>query len=263
VVPALRDAARLTEELVAAAQRCRDESGWPPGEVADLESVEVVPDETFCCEVADRFESAPAHAYDDELARRYDRMKAENLRQYEAILDAGIRVEPWLRRGQPYRDAGAMARSVRKTRTIHVFLTRDGHGPGRGRGPHPLREPSGVTASAVPLTHNDLFRVTHDVFGHVMLGNSFGPAGELRAAYCHMTLFSELARPVLFTENVAQTCWFFFGSHLRDEAGRLRRPGDPGYLPPRRRPYPEQKIFAFEPSYLDEFRRMFALEEAA
>src|SRR5690242_17713733 len=111
MVPALRDAARLTDELVAAARRCRDESGWPAGDVPSLKAVEVVPDEAFCCDVADRFERAPAHAYDDDLARRYDRMKAENLRQYEAILDAGIRVEPWLRRGQPYRDAGEMARS--------------------------------------------------------------------------------------------------------------------------------------------------------
>src|SRR6266581_2639689 len=109
MVPVVSNAAGLTEALVLAARRCRDgepaADDWPPRDVAELESVRVAPDETFCCDVADRFERAPAYAYDHELARRYDRMKDENLRQYEAILEAGIRVEPWLRRGQPYRDA--------------------------------------------------------------------------------------------------------------------------------------------------------------
>lgn len=257
----------MTAGLVAAAQRCRDrhvcDSGWPPSEVASLAALEVVVDEAFCCDVADRFEHASPLTYDDDLASRYDRVKHENVQHYEEILEAGITAEPWLCPGQPYRDSADMVRSVRETGVIQVFLTRNGHGPGGGGAFHPLRESSGVTVRGVELAHNDLFRATHDVFGHVMLGNTFGPAGELKAAYCHMALFSEDARPVLFTEHVAQTCWFFFGPHVRDAAGRIRRPGEPGYVPPHRRPYPEQKVFAFEPSYLEAFRGMFHLEEAS
>lgn len=248
--------------LLAAAQRCCDRhSRRSVGHVARLGGLVAVPDEAFCRDVADRFERAP-RVNDRALARRYRRLKRETLAQYEAICDAGISVEPWLEPGQPYRDSAQLVRKVRDTGTIHLFLTRDGHGPPGSAGFHPMREPSGVTVRGVELAHNDLFRVVHDIFGHVLFGNTFGLRGEFKAAYCQMALLSADARPVVFTEQVAQTCWFFFGPHLRDEAGRVRRLADHGYLPPYRRPFPEQKVFPAERRDLDAFRRMFRLEAA-
>jgi hypothetical protein len=220
-------------------------------------------DEALCRELADRFDRLPRISWDRTLAGRYRRLKHETRAHYQAVLDAGIDVEPLLGAGQPYRDSAELVRKVRETGTIQVFLTRDGHGPPGSDGFHPMREPSGVTARDVELTHNDLFRVVHDVFGHVMFGHGFGASGELKAAYTQMALLSENARLAVFTEQVAQTCWFFFGPHLRDESGRVRRPGDRGYLPPHRRPFAEQKIFAAERRDLDAFGRMFRLEEAA
>jgi hypothetical protein len=214
-------------------------------------------DETFCREVADHFEGLPRMTYDLALAQRYRRLKRETGLQYRAIVEAGITVEPWLGPGQPYHDSSELIRGVRETGTIRVFLTRDGHGPDGAPGFHPMREPAGVSAHGVELTYNDLFRVVHDVFGHVMFGHGFGPSGELKAAYCQMALLPEVARPVVFTEQVAQTCWFFFGPHLRDDAGRVPRRGERGYVPPDRRPYPEQKVFAPEPRQLAAFGRMF------
>ena len=249
--------------LVDAAQRCADGGGAKPVRVVRLAGLEALPDEPFCRDVADRFDRMPPISYDRALARRYDRLKRETRVQYQAVLEAGIEVEPWLKPGQPYRDSADLVRNVRRTGTIQVFLTRDGHGPVDGAGFHPMREPSGVTARGVELSHNDLFRVVHDVFGHVMFGHGFGPAGEFKAAYCQMALLSDTARPVVFTEQVAQTCWFFYGPHLRDGSGRVRRPGDPGYLPPRRRPFPEQKVFPAERSDVDAFESMFDVEVAA
>jgi len=249
--------------LVDAAQRCADRGAAKPVRVALLADLVALPDESICRDVADRFDRLPRMSYDHALAWRYDRLKRETRAQYHAVREAGIEVEPWLGQGQPYRDSAELIRHVRRTGTIQVFLTREGHGPIGGAGFHPMREPSGVTARDVELTHNDLFRVVHDVFGHVMFGHSFGPAGEFKAAYCQMALLSDTARPVVFTEQVAQTCWFFYGPHLRDRAGRLRRPGEPGYVPPHRRPFPEQKVFAPERSDLDAFESMFELEAAA
>src|SRR6266852_7781549 len=86
----------MTADLVAVAQRCRDrcvhDAGWPPSDVASLAALEVVLDEGFCCDVADRFERASPLTYDDGVAFRYGRMKQENLRHYEEILDAGIAI---------------------------------------------------------------------------------------------------------------------------------------------------------------------------
>lgn len=39
-------------------------------------------------------------------------------------------------------------------------------------------------------------------------------------------------------------CWFFYSAHLRTECGRLLARGEPGWVPPAERPYPEQKVFA-------------------
>jgi hypothetical protein len=247
----------VSARLVATAQRYCDRQGRRRvRRIAELSRLVAVPDEAICRDVADRFERQPRVAYDEALARRYRRLKYEIHDLYDAVVDAGIAVEPWLQPGQPYRDLADLVRKVRETATIHVFLTRNGHGPAGSTGFHPLREPSGVIAGGTELTHNDLFRVVHDVFGHVMFGHGFGPAGELTAAYCQMALLSESSRFVVCAEQVAQTCWFFYGPHLRDEAGRLQRPGDRGYVPPRRRPFPEQKVFAAERRDLAAFERM-------
>lgn len=266
---AVSDAATtdLVADLLTVAQRCRDRddrgAGWPPVDVARLADLVVTVDEDFCREVADRYERAPRLAYDQVLARRYDRLKQESRQQYEDVLEAGIEVEPWLGSGPPYRDSDELVRLVRETRTIRVLLTRDEHGPPGGDGFHPLREPSGVTVAGVPLLYNDLVRTVHDLFGHVMFGAGFGLAGELKAAYCHLALHSEDAQDVLFNEQVAQICWFYSGPHLRDGAGRLRRPGERGYLARRTRPYPEQKVYPADPEELARFRRMFSLRQAA
>jgi hypothetical protein len=103
-----------------------------------------------------------------------------------------------------------------------------------------------------------VLRVVHDVFGHVVLGNSFGPRGEFLATYGHPHLCSPDVLPVLFTEQVGQICWFYYGPHLLDGSGRLPAPGEPGYLPPAQRPYPVQKVFTFPRRFLDRFTASFS-----
>jgi hypothetical protein len=257
----------VTSELMAIAQRCRDRVDrgreWPLADLARLADLVVVIDDGFCRDVADRHEQAPLLAYDAALAEQYERTKQESRVLFEDILAAGFVVEPWLQPGEPYQDSRELRRFVQETRTIRVLLSGDAHGPPGSSGFHPLRHGSGIMVGGVELLHNDLIRTIHDLFGHVMLGTSFGPMGELKAAYCQMALHSDDARAVLFSEQVAQTCWFYFGPHLRDEAGRLRRPGESGYVAPRARPYPEQKVYRTEPGDLSTFRRMFYLTEAS
>jgi hypothetical protein len=200
-------------------------------------------DEDYCRRVARWYDAGPVLAYDVRLRRLYDRFTAETRRQYHAIVNAGITVAPWQRPGQPYQGSADLCASVRATGTIFVFLTSQGHGAAPPTGFHPLREPSGVTVDGVELMHNDLFRAVHDIFGHVMYGNSFSARGEFRAAYYHMAMYSEDVHPVLFTEHVAQICWYYFGPHL-EKGGR--------------RGYPQQKAFEFPPSFLAQFKGMFA-----
>jgi len=95
--------------------------------------------------------------------------------------------------------------------------------------------------------------VVHDLFGHVLHRAPFSPGGEFLATYGHLQICSPEVLPVLFAEHVAQICWFYFGPHLRDRHGRLPRRGEPGYVPPEKRPYPEQKVVAFPDHMLNRF----------
>ncbi|PXX70606.1 hypothetical protein DFR70_10125 [Nocardia tenerifensis] len=198
-------------------------------------------DEDYCRRVAAYFEKAPRLAYDTVLVRRYDQFKRENLQQYRVVVDAGITVRPWLTPGQPYRGSAELRASVRTTGELYVYLTSAGHGPEPDERFHPMLEPSGIVVDGVELSHNDVFRVVHDAFGHVMSGRGFSARGEFGAAFCHMGMYSADVHPVLFTEQVAQICWFFFGPRSAE------------------RRYPPQKVFEFPTHYLTEFRSLFRL----
>lgn len=200
----------------------------------------------YCRAVARWFDRAPQLAFNSRLNRLYQRFSWETRQQYEVIREAGITVEPWLRPGQPYRDSDGLRAAVRSTGVLHVYLTDSGHGVGRA-GYHPLREPSGLVVGGVEFRYNDLFRAVHDLFGHVMFDNGFSARGEFRATFCHMGMYTPEVHPLLFTEQIAQISWYFFGPHL--ERGEPRR-------------YPDQKVFEFPPWFLDEFRKLFVLDHA-
>ncbi|OLT29944.1 hypothetical protein BJF83_09605 [Nocardiopsis sp. CNR-923] len=226
--------------------------------VAGLARARLDWDEAYCRSVARHFDRADNRAATPALERAYRVLHRENLRQLRALLDAGLRVEPWLGDGQPYRDSARLRRGVDSSGVLYVYLTSAGHGPGGGAGAHPMREPSPVVLGGVRFSHNDVFRAVHDVFGHVMHGNGFGPRGEFRAAHCHMHMYPDEARPVLFAEQVAQISWFYFGPHLADPNGRVPSRGEPGYVPPAQRPYPEQKLLEPPDRLVEAFLALFS-----
>lgn len=240
--------------LVAVAQAYADR--WFPyrettGErIAGRAGIEPRWDEVYCRRVADFFDRARTFSVDTDLSRRYQRFKQENLRQFDTIVDSGIQVEPWRGNGQPYHRSARLRSHVRSTGVLYFYPTSSGHGSGPVSAHHPMREASGMTAGGLELSHNDIFRVVHDIFGHVMFDNSFSARGEFKASYCHMWMYSEDVHPVLFTEQIAQICWYFFGPH---SAGR--NTGGVRSSPLSR--YPEQKVFEFPAQFLDEFMSLF------
>ncbi|WP_328608879.1 crotonobetainyl-CoA--carnitine CoA-transferase [Amycolatopsis sp. NBC_00345] len=217
-------------------------------------------DEDYCREVAACYERAPRLA--GSALRAYELLKAENLAQFRLIGEAGIDVRPWDGAGQPYRSSAELIERVLGTGVLLVHLTSVRHGPGPATGFHPMLAPSGISAHGVALCCNDLFRAVHDVFGHVMSGNHFGPRGEFRATFAHLGMYRREVHRVLLTEQIGQICWFYYGPHLLGRDGQPRRRGDPAYVPPPRRPYPEQKVFELSQSHLDRFEGLFHRLEA-
>lgn len=233
-----------------------------PGRVLQAPG-EVRLDEEFCVEVARYYDRAPTYDLDRELLQKYELLKKEVAQQYEAIAAAGYRIEPWLFDGQPYRNAAHVSEQVCKSKTLYIYLTRNGHGPDRHGSEadwtltHPMREPSAFEIEEEQLLYNDLFRAVHDFFGHITYACSFQPDGEFRATYAHLQMFSEELHPLLFVEMIGQICWFFFGPHLLNSNGRVRKRDEPGYIPPMKRPYAPQKIFSYPPSYIAKFKSLF------
>lgn len=233
------------------------------GDRAPADGLDVVIDEAFCTEVAARFNEAVSCFTDAETQRCYTAMKRETLHQFEALTAGGVVVRPWLAGGQPYRSSGELRARVDETSMIYVYLTRCGHGPcAEVDENHPMCELSPVVIEGEPLLYNDLFRAVHDAFGHVMRGNDFGVAGEFLATHEHLRMYSDEARPAVFAETVGQISWFYFGPHLRSQ-DRLLRPGEPGYLPPARRPYPQQKVFLFPDELLARYHALFSERTAS
>jgi len=62
---------------------------------------------------------------------------------------------------------------------------------------------------------------------------------------------------VLFSEQISQICWFFYGPHLRTASGRLPERDEPGWVPPGERPYAEQKVFTCPPEFVARFKACF------
>jgi hypothetical protein len=228
-----------------------------PRSMAGLADVRVRPDEEFCREVARHFACAPRRESNVGLREGYARLKAESLNQFRLVQDTGLRIQPWLASGQPYRGSRDLIARLAESGVLYVYLTRDGHGRGKSAADHPMCEPSGIRVRGVDFLFNDVFRAVHDLFGHVMYGYSMGVMGEFRAAFCHMAMYSGPAHPILFSEQISQICWFFYGPHLEDPSGRLPARGEPWWIPPGQRPYPEQKVFPCPPDFVARFKASF------
>lgn len=222
--------------------------------------VEVDLDPRVCLAIADWFDAARESSGDPQEKYQYEILKEETIRQFEAILEAGVEVRPWLESGQPYVGSKQLRRDVTEAGRIYVYLTSNGHGQG-GSSPdsvkHPMVELTHYDFAGIRFTYNDVFRVVHDFFGHVARGSSFAARGEFIATWDHCQMYPEDCRQVLLTETIGQICWFYYGPHLRDADGRVLAPGSPGYITPGDRPYSSQKITPLPQELVDAFLSLF------
>lgn len=198
-------------------------------------------DEPRMKRIADWFDSAKHEPGNPVVAKAYDALSKETLAQYRAMVDAGISIEPFTGKGEPYASSGDMMRDVRENKHLYFLRTDTAFGDGQAAGDNPLLKPSGVTINGTPLLMNDLFRAVHDYFGHTADGFEFGPRGEYNAFLAHSRMFSDEAVPALAAETLAQNAWVNFGSQMRRSDGSLPKTGDSDFVPQRDRRFAEQK----------------------
>lgn len=222
--------------------------------------------EDYCRAVADWYDRAPLFTGRPDEQREYRRFKDETKLQFRALREAQVTIEPWAGSGQPYATSGELRRKFPETGKLYIYLTSAGHGPadeaagggGAGVSPHPMREPSAVVLGGVRLVHNDLFRAVHDVFGHVVHGNSFSLEGELLATWDHMQMYSPECHRALLTETLCQICWFYRGPHLRRACGCIPGAGDHDYVKPSQRPFSLQKTNLIPHEFVASFYSLFS-----
>lgn len=140
-------------------------------------------DSTFLISMKyDSMISTPKNA---EVIKTYNQFKRELIAQYRE-LKKYIRFE--FVDSDPYKTSSEMFEDIEQNKRLKVFTGGACHHNMRGT--------------------NKIFRAVHDIFGHYINYNSFSPNGEYKAYNHHKQMFSPLARQGLFTESIAQVCFY-------------------------------------------------------
>lgn len=149
-----------------------------------------------------------------EVAKSYAALKTETKAQWDAATKAGYKIEPWMEKGEPYKNSAAMRDDVANNKHLWFFPTESGFGT-KEMPDNPLLESAGVTVNGEKLVYNDLFRGVHDLFGHAKDGVGFGPRGEENVWASHSSMFSDAALPAMTSETRGQNSWVNFGPNAK------------------------------------------------
>jgi hypothetical protein len=170
-------------------------------------------------QVAGAYDSMKHAPNSPKVKAAYDAFKAETLAQYKAMLKTGIKVD--LDKDYPYKVPREVHADVRDNNHMSIFPTETGFGaaPKGMAEPHPLLEKAPIKMGGKDATYNDLFRATHDYFGHIAEGNGFRAQGEYNAWRAHRTMYSEAARGAMDSETLGQNSWVNHGPHAEANAG--------------------------------------------
>lgn len=170
------------------------------------------------------YEALPETDLDNPAVRSaYADFAREVRAQWDHLVAAGVKFEPWTKPGQPYANSAEMTADVRDNHHMWFF---------QGGDPHPLlNEVDPKTGFNV----NDMFRAVHDYFGHAAGGYGFGPRGEENAWLSHAQMFTPNARRAMTTETRGQNSWVNFGEHNYNPDGTYKN------IPVVDRPFAVQK----------------------
>jgi len=200
------------EQVAASAQRYNASRGQ---QAIDHSPKPLAPPEEKAA-LADAYDQARHEPTDPKVQKAYQAMKDETKAQFDHVTnDLGIKVD--FTDKDPYTSAQDMQKDVRDNHHLSVFTG------GEVPKDHPMAEVDPHTGQS----YNNLFRATHDVFGHAAGGHDFSEAGENSAYGAHTQMYSPEAQPAVRTETQGQSNWFFNNREVRNG----KAPGD----------FPEQK----------------------
>ncbi len=182
----------------------------PPTEYAKL-------DKDRAAKIADEYGKEKNDPTDPKVKASYDAMIKETLAQWAAIKATGLQVE-WVKQGQvdPYALSPRLAAmDVSENNHWWGFPTDLGYGSTGSdtSKDNPLLKPTGEVIDGRPVVANDVFRIVHDMMGHMKEGNGFRAEGEENAWRSHAAMYSDAARPAMTNETRGQNSWVNYGPH--------------------------------------------------
>jgi hypothetical protein len=183
----------------------------PPTEYAAV-------DKDRAARIASEYEKEKDDPTDPKVKASYEAMAKETLAQWDAIKKTGLQVE-WVKPGQkdPYAESPRLAAmDVSTNNHWWGFPTDLGYGSGNTNNigkDNPMLRPTGEVIDGRPVVVNDVFRIVHDMMGHMKEGNGFRAGGEENAWRSHAAMYSDLARPAMTNETRGQNSWVNYGPH--------------------------------------------------
>ena len=163
--------------------------------------------------IAEEFARMKHDPGNKEVAAAYDAMINETIEQFKFIQESGLKVE-FIKGADPYVNGPSdVIDDIKNNNHIWVYSTRDGFGSNEKFDPvdNPLLRETEFEIDGVKLLANDVFRITHDYFGHVSTGTTFRATGEENAWQSHAAMYSPLARRAMTTETRGQNSWVNYG----------------------------------------------------
>lgn len=185
----------------------------PPADYAKLDKVR-------SAKIADEYEKMKNDPEDPAVKASYEALVKETLAQWETIKKTGLQVE-WVQPGQkdPYALSPRLAAmDVSMNNHWWGFPTDSGYGsePGKSNvsaATNPMLQPTGEKIGGRPVLVNDVFRIVHDMMGHLKEGNGFRAEGEENAWRSHAAMYSDAARPAMTSETRGQNSWVNYGPY--------------------------------------------------
>lgn len=197
-----------TQKLIDIKNKFLDSKGLPKKEP----KYSRIDDELFK-EMAQYHKDATDDRQNPEMLKSYRAFFNETRAQYEVLVAAGYSIEPWMEEGEPYGvDSNAVREDVLNNKHLYYLRSKSATGENNegeltAENYIPF-ESSGIVINGDDVLLNDLFRAVHDIFGHVMVHNTFSPQGEYNAYKTHAVMYSEAAQKALFMETVVDNAWY-------------------------------------------------------
>ncbi len=193
-------------------------------------------------EIADAYDNLKHDPGNPVVKESYDNFIDETNKQFDDLLDSGLKVTPLKKGDNPYANSKQMHNDISKNNHLSYFPTKEGFGEGATPKDHPMLKGTKFQIGDEKLVANDVFRIVHDVNGHNKGEPSgFGPKGEQQAFLTHKQLYGPKATRALFTETAGQNNWVNFN----------KKSGASNRADPKNTIFSEQKAGIFPDSFIN------------